>query len=339
MVGIAVAGIGLAGSVAGGIMSSDASSNAADAQVQAAQTGAAAQTQAAQTAQNTQLDMFNKAQANLQPFMQAGQSELPALEQGIASYIGQPIPTAPTPGQAPTIGSYNPGAPPPDITTFGKDFQKSPGYAFQMQEGIDAIQNSAAAKGGVVSGNTLSALDKFGQGIANQDFYNQYNAANQQYWSKYNAGDQEYWKNYDAQNQNYWNQYNAQSQQFWNQYNALNSRQNQGIGYLQNIVGAGQNAAANLGTSAITTGANIGNTQIAAGNAIQAGAVGAGNAIAAGTVGQANAWNNTLGQIGNIGSNYLQSQAYMNANNPSSYTGGLNAGSGAGAIPGMTGGY
>lgn len=51
-------------------------------------------------------------------------------------------------------------------------FQGSPGYQFQLNQGIDAIQNSAAARGGVVSGNTLKALQSYGQGLANQDWYN-----------------------------------------------------------------------------------------------------------------------------------------------------------------------
>lgn len=51
-------------------------------------------------------------------------------------------------------------------------FQGSPGFQWQLQQGMDAIQNSASAQGGVVSGNTLKALQTYGQGLANQDWYN-----------------------------------------------------------------------------------------------------------------------------------------------------------------------
>lgn len=48
----------------------------------------------------------------------------------------------------------------------------SPGYQWQMQQGTNAIMNNASAMGGVNSGNTLKALQTYGQGLANQDYYN-----------------------------------------------------------------------------------------------------------------------------------------------------------------------
>lgn len=55
-------------------------------------------------------------------------------------------------------------------TRLGTDYQSSPGYQWQLQQGIDAIQNSASAQGGVVSGNTLKALQTYGTGLANQNY-------------------------------------------------------------------------------------------------------------------------------------------------------------------------
>lgn len=49
-------------------------------------------------------------------------------------------------------------------------FQSSPGYQFQLTQGMDALNNNAAAKG--PTGNTLKDLMTFGQGLANQDYYN-----------------------------------------------------------------------------------------------------------------------------------------------------------------------
>jgi hypothetical protein len=50
--------------------------------------------------------------------------------------------------------------------------QATPGYQFTQQQGIDAIQNSASAQGGVVSGNRLKNLQTFGSGLASQTYNN-----------------------------------------------------------------------------------------------------------------------------------------------------------------------
>lgn len=52
-------------------------------------------------------------------------------------------------------------------------YQKSQGYDFRMQQGQNALEASAAARGGLYSGATGTALNQYAQGVANQD-YNQY---------------------------------------------------------------------------------------------------------------------------------------------------------------------
>lgn len=52
-------------------------------------------------------------------------------------------------------------------------FQTSPGYQFQMDQGRAAIDQSAIARGGLNSGSTVKALTQYGQGLANQE-YQQY---------------------------------------------------------------------------------------------------------------------------------------------------------------------
>lgn len=49
-------------------------------------------------------------------------------------------------------------------------FQKTPGYDFQLSEGINAIDRSAASSGGLFSGATLKAAQTYGQGLANQGY-------------------------------------------------------------------------------------------------------------------------------------------------------------------------
>lgn len=51
-------------------------------------------------------------------------------------------------------------------------FQKTPGYDFQMQQGTDAVNALAGARGGLHSGRTMQDLTSFGQGLANQEYGN-----------------------------------------------------------------------------------------------------------------------------------------------------------------------
>ena len=51
-------------------------------------------------------------------------------------------------------------------------YQSSPGYAWQMQQGQQAIDGSAAARGQLFSGATLRSQQQSGQGLAAQDYGN-----------------------------------------------------------------------------------------------------------------------------------------------------------------------
>lgn len=114
------------------------------------QTAAAiqAQTAAEQQANQTQLDMFNTQQQNLQPWMQAGTKALGEIQDQL-----------------------------PDLSrSFTmNDFQADPGYAFRMSEGQKAIEHSAAARGGLDSGATMKALDQYSQGLGSQEYQSAYN--------------------------------------------------------------------------------------------------------------------------------------------------------------------
>lgn len=57
----------------------------------------------------------------------------------------------------------------------GYDYTASPSYRFQLQQGNDAIQNSAAAKGMLMSGGTLKDIARFTQGLASSDFNDSFN--------------------------------------------------------------------------------------------------------------------------------------------------------------------
>ena len=53
-------------------------------------------------------------------------------------------------------------------------FQQSPGYAWQLQQGLRAVDAGAAAQGMARSGATLKAEETYGQGLANQNFQQYY---------------------------------------------------------------------------------------------------------------------------------------------------------------------
>jgi hypothetical protein len=57
----------------------------------------------------------------------------------------------------------------------GYDYTASPGYQYRLDEGLRAVQNSAAAKGILQSGGTLKGIDREAQGLAAQDYNDQFN--------------------------------------------------------------------------------------------------------------------------------------------------------------------
>ena len=114
----------------------------ANAANQAANTQAAASDRAAEL-QNQQYQQNVQRQ---QPFYQAGVNALPELV---------------------AASRYTP---------FGMDqFTADPGYAFRLSEGQKALERSAAARGGLLSGATGKALERFGQDYGSQEYTNAFN--------------------------------------------------------------------------------------------------------------------------------------------------------------------
>jgi hypothetical protein len=57
----------------------------------------------------------------------------------------------------------------------GYDYTASPGYDFRLSEGLRGVENSAAARGLLQSGGTLKGIDKYAEGLAAQDYNDQFN--------------------------------------------------------------------------------------------------------------------------------------------------------------------
>jgi len=58
------------------------------------------------------------------------------------------------------------------------DFVTDPGYAFRLSEGQQAIDRSAAARGGTQSGAALKAAARYGQDMGSQEYGNAYSRYN-----------------------------------------------------------------------------------------------------------------------------------------------------------------
>jgi hypothetical protein len=63
-----------------------------------------------------------------------------------------------------------------DYTPFGmQQFQQDPGYGFRLSEGQKALDRSAAARGGLISGGALKAAQRYGQEMGSQEYTNAFN--------------------------------------------------------------------------------------------------------------------------------------------------------------------
>lgn len=82
----------------------------------------------------------------------------------------------------------------PGVSGFGdlmrdfsiQDFQKDQGYQFRLDQGEQAINRNALARGRFNSGSTLKALQGFNSDLASQEYGNAFNRFGQQQGNKYN---------------------------------------------------------------------------------------------------------------------------------------------------------
>jgi hypothetical protein len=124
-----------AATVAAGYLGSRSASKAADTQAQA--------TQSAQAAQER---MFERQVELNEPFRKAG------------------------------IDALNKLIPLSDYTKFGMNqFTQDPGYGFRLSEGMKALDRTAAARGGLLSGATLKGAQRYGQEMGSQEYMNAFN--------------------------------------------------------------------------------------------------------------------------------------------------------------------
>lgn len=256
--------------------SSSASKAAAGQSLQATYAGIANQQQ-----------MYGQDVGRLAPYVQGGYNALQPM---------QTLATAPSAGQpyldqAQGYLQQAAGMDPSRVLT-QQGLEQTPGYQFALQQGLQAVQSNAAARGLGVSGAALQGAANYATGLANQTYTNRFNEA-QQSW------------------QNVFNQGAAAI----NRGTLAQQMQQQQYGQFQNLGNLGENAAAQAGqggtyaANAISTGLSTGAGQ--AGNYLQ----NAGQAQAAGTVGVGNALTSGVNNY----LNYSMLQNFMG--NPSYYSG------------------
>jgi hypothetical protein len=164
--------------------------------------------------------------------------------------------------------------------------QNDPGYQARLSLGTDALQRSAAARGGVLTGGTAKALDTYAQDYASNEYNNVYNRALNTFGTNYN-------------------QYNTDQANQYNRLAALAGVGQQTAGQLATL---GNQASQNVSSNLLGTAQNMGQDYQNAAAASASGYVGAGNA-----------WNGALSGVGSNLSNLMLLKQLQGG-----YSGGIN---------------
>jgi hypothetical protein len=234
--------------VGGAVIGGGASIIAGEMQSGAAGDAARISADAARYQTDVQRQIYDQIRADQEPWRETGAGALGQLREltGIGETpterrqrVFGPAGPPPAPGAAPGSAEL--------LRPFAlSDFEADPGYEFRRAEGMRAIERSAAARGGALSGGALRETERFGQGLASQEYQNAFD--------RYNTGQT-------------------------NTFNRLASLA--GVGQTSNAA-TGQagsnfaNAATGISQADAT---NQGNAILAAGNARASGYAGAGDAV------------------------------------------------------------
>ncbi len=203
--------------------------------------GSSEASSSAKAASDTSKQMYYQTRSDLSPYNVTGQNALSG-----AYNLASGSPTGGGPDYVSQAGANLPG----QMTE--AQLQQTPGYQWQLGQGLKAVQSSAAARGLGVSGASMKGAATYATGLADSNYQNQFANAQSRFTDYVNLN--------TAQQSNLTNQFNR--------YNAL--------------VSTGENAAAQTGvagTAAANTSAQYIN---AAGQDTAAGTTGVSNALTSG---------------------------------------------------------
>jgi len=290
MVAAATIGAGVAG--AAGSMASGISQSSAMGKAQKAQQQQFAETKAA-------LEKGNKeAQGYISPYAGVGQSALNELAYG----MGLATPDAGYTSQYTQQGGltdFNYGQDQyqkdvgytPMVNSLA-DLQATPGYQFQLEQGLQGVNNSAAARGGLLSGANMKAINDYAQGQASTGYQNAWDRAQSAYQNAFNRN------------------FNAKQQKFTN---------------LKSMANSGQDAAQTQGGWAMDVGKSLAGASQSYGNNMSDLALGQGQINANMYTGLANAAGGMMSGLGSLkgssGSSGIVPGGVNFNSNTSGYTG------------------
>lgn len=310
MAGIAsaaiIGGLGLAGSVGAGLIGK------AGAGAAGAQAGAAGQ-----QAYNAGQAQIDRNTSNASPYTAGGISALsqigsllgygnlsnPGGEGGVYNFNGDPNAYGNALGQVQrfanssgaTLPTYTPSTFTPS-NAVSSTFSADPSYAWRLGQGVQALDQSAASKGTLLSGAQGQALTNYGQGAASQEYGNWYGRLMQQLG--YNLG----------------GSLSTNAQNFGQQQTLYGDQQgqwNNALGMLTGLAGQGNSATSSL------AGANTGATA-SAGNALTGTGIAGAGYTAAGA-------NDIASGVGSGVNNALQAYLLRNAFGNNGQGGGASA--------------
>lgn len=251
----------IGGSILGGIFGSSAADKAAKAQQTAANQAANVAQQNQNLSTNYQTGVADQQRAALNPYNTAGIGTLGSLT-GLLQPGGQ------------LTQGYGSFEAPTGVTE-----QNDPGYQFRLSQGLNALQNSAAARGGLLSSGTAKAINDYAQNSASNEYGNVYNRALQGYLTNFNT---------------------------------FNANQNNLYNRLMGVSGLGLSAGSTLGGLLQSGAGNIAGINNAASQQIGQDIQNAGAARASGYIGANNAWNNALGGITNSLGGFVLNNPWSN---------------------------
>lgn len=240
------AGAAIGGSIGGALDSKNATDKAVETQANAAKDANAATLKAQQDAQAFQQKQLDQARADNEPWRVAGG------------------------------GAVNRLAAQPDFSFTGANVATDPGYQFGLSEGMKGLTNSAAARGGLLSGAALKASTKYAQDYAGTKFNDSFSRALQTRTSNDNR---------------------------------LQSLAGIGMSSVGSTTAAGGQVGANVGAGINQAGQSLAQNALGVGNARASGYLANNNALTGAVNQGVSAWNNynalakppTAGEVGSSG--------------------------------------
>jgi hypothetical protein len=309
--------IGGGTAAASSILGSRAAGKAAETQATAAENSSDAILQAAREGNLLQALQYFQGQQNLAPWQEVGGEALMTLKDLLQpeGYLAQGFPEF--------KGEFNAPELPADMTVpeFNAKFnfddtqvQKDPGWEFRLNEGMKAIERSAAARGGAMSGSAVKAAQRFAGDLASEEYGKAYERQYGQAKDTYNREMEDWLRRYGVEAdkfgrglEKYGLQYGAETDKYGRKLGEFGTnfsvdQANKGnlFNRLSMLAGTGQTATGqglNLGSNFATS--TSGNTMAGARGAADA-AESAAAARASGYIGRANAYDRGLGAFSQI---------------------------------------